>query len=74
METILEQGLNPVYDDFDDFLYDYFPDFSWVPSSADVQLKELLASEEWCNLAARILEKHKIDFVKAINLAISEVE
>ena len=69
MLEILQRGLNPVYTDFNDFLYDYFSDFSW-DASRNNQFKALLASPHWCELAKKIKATHGHDFVAEINKAL----
>lgn len=71
LQKILDKGLAPCYDDFQDFLCDWGPDFSWTPAATIIQLDELLASQEWLALAEQVKVAHGHDF-KAAALAFLE--
>jgi len=66
LTTILTQGLHPVYEaSFDNFLYDYFPDFSWTTTVMMQQVAEVEADPRWRSLAAQVKAKHGFDFINA---------
>ena len=52
--------------DFEDFLGDYGPDFSWTPEATIIQLYELLANARWLELAEQIKVSRGFDFFKVI--------
>jgi len=66
MESILKDGLPACYSDFEDFLCDYGPDFSWTSEVTIIQLDELLASARWLELAEQIKTSSGFDFFKVI--------
>jgi hypothetical protein len=74
MKDILANGLNPAYDDFNDFLFDYYADFSWTPSESLTQMDRLLSNPEWLALAFQINVKHGFDFRAELTLAVEDRE
>lgn len=74
MRVILELGLHPVYDNFEAFLDDYFPDFSWKTHAFIQDLRSIYQNPEWIKLAVAIREKWGFDFISEVNAAIVEAE
>lgn len=72
LESIIDnKGLPDVYDSFRDYLFDFYPDFSWNGDSK-VELQWLLDDADWRNLAGEIKYKYGFDFVDEIKQAITE--
>jgi hypothetical protein len=71
LQKIEQEGISPVYDDFNDFLYDYYPNFSWNDACLE-QHQWCLDSPEWQALAASIKAKYGYDFVEASKEGIKE--
>lgn len=67
MRLILEHGLCPAYEDFDDFLFDYWPNFSWNEKQYIIDCQTLLADAEWNELAIKVKAKYGYDFVAEVN-------
>lgn len=74
LEKILALGLNPIYTSFDDYLFDFYPDFSWNSKDCNTQLRMLLADPDWTALAAQVLESRGIDFVEELQRALDQPE
>jgi len=73
--TIAEKGLHPVYSSFNEFLYDFWPDFAWCGGEAQLQqLNDLLGSEEWLNAAKVVKDRRGYDFKAEIEAAKAEIE
>lgn len=73
LEEILKNGLPACYKTFDQFLFDFFPDFSWNQDSLD-EYAALLADTEWCALAEQVKAKYGYDFKEEIILALNDNE
>ena len=72
MRKIIAIGLHPVYDDFNDFLCDYFPDFSWNPASFKQDMNTILGNQTWLMLAAELKAARGFDFESQLRLALAE--
>lgn len=72
MRLIIEHGINPVYEDFNDFLFDFWPNFSWNEKQYIVDCQTLLADAEWNELAIKVKAKYGYDFVKEVNGGLAE--
>jgi hypothetical protein len=73
LKKILALGLHPVYTDLEDYLNDFFPDFSWNDKIVG-ELRMLLADPEWLALAAKVLEVRNLNFVFVLEEALAEME
>lgn len=65
MKDILQSDIPSIYNDFEDYLNDYFPDFSWNQKDAEIEQEYLLNNKEWQDIAEKIKRKYGYDFVKA---------
>lgn len=70
VKTIIEVGLDPAYTNFDDFLWDFYPDFSWNVNESKAQLIALSEDPEWVALTAELKAKRGFDFVETVTKAI----
>jgi len=70
MRCIIALGLHPVYDSFDDFLCDYFPDYSWNPVSFRQDMDTILGNETWLMLARELKAVRGYDFEEQLQLAV----
>jgi hypothetical protein len=74
MAKIEKEGLPKVYKTFKDYLYDYFPDFSWNPKGSEMEFKKLLGSDKWLKLAKKVKDKYGYDFVSQVKAGIKEAK
>lgn len=72
LEDILQNGLDPVYDDFKDFLFDFWPKFAWDIPERIKEVEELLASPDWMFMAGRVKTERGFDFREELNECLRE--
>jgi hypothetical protein len=73
LQNILKEGLHPVYlGSFEEFLYDFHPDFSWNTNNV-LEYQSLLDSPEWMKVAEEVREKRGYDFIKEMREAIVDL-
>ena len=64
LRKLLQEGLHPIYEGkFEDFLCDFYPDFSWNAVLYD-ELQACLDDPEWIVLAVEVKQKWGFDFRK----------
>ena len=71
LRKLIVNGLDPVYGSFDEFLSDFYPDFSWNEVSR-LELQALLDDTEWFALAADLKVKRGYNFPAEIERALKE--
>jgi hypothetical protein len=69
LDKLLTNGLDPVYDDWEDYWYDFFPDFSWTFDCIR-ELQWLLDDPQWQDLAAQLKASRGVDFPAMLAKAI----
>lgn len=62
---LIPKGLPVCYNNLDEFLADFGPDFSWNKWSK-VEFAALLADPEWVELADRLLTTYGINLIDAV--------
>lgn len=73
MKDLLQNGMHEVYGgDWEEYLADYYPDYSWKPETSMLEFKAVLADPEWQQLAAQVKQQLNFDFVAELNLALKE--
>ncbi len=74
MRDLLINGLPTVYDgDFDAYLADFYPDFTWNLVDSKREYMLLLNCREWVQLANGVKDTHGYDFVSEIIEAVEEL-
>lgn len=72
LRKILSQGLDATYNNsFDEYMFDYWPDFSW-DENLIVELTWCLDDPEWQTLAQQVKAKYRYDFAAQHREAIQE--
>lgn len=74
MRCLIVLDLHPAYSDFDDFLCDYFPDFSWNQEEFVKDVNAVLADPYWQSLAADLKAGRGYDFVHELTQALNEAD
>lgn len=73
MKDLLQNGMPEVYgNDWEEYLADYYPDYSWKPETSMLEFRAVLADPEWQQLAAQVKQKMNFDFVAELNQALKE--
>ncbi|MFA5766303.1 MAG: hypothetical protein WC919_00070 [Candidatus Paceibacterota bacterium] len=54
LEGVAANGLPDCYDDFEDFLWDFYPGLSWKPEERKNQIRSILDSPRFAAAAAQI--------------------
>ncbi len=62
----LANGMPSCYACFDDFLFDFWPDFAWNCEATIEQIEELLENQEYRELAAQVNDKLGYNFVAVL--------
>lgn len=58
---IAEKGLPDCYDSFEDFLCDFWPDFSWTPKECIPEIKAVLADPRFKTIVPVLKETWNVD-------------
>jgi len=70
LQHIAENGLPDCYEDFEEFLYDFYPGFAWGDPDREEQIKAVLADARFAAIAEAIQRDWdfdlRADLVKAI--------
>lgn len=71
LKDICENGLNPVYNSLEDYMWDMYPDFSWNNRSIK-EARYLLQDNEFSQYAEIIRLKYNFDLVQNLTESIIE--
>lgn len=66
LQSILKDGLPKCYKDFNEYLFDFFPDFSWTVDDTLQEMAALLGDERWLQLARLVKAEFGFDFEKQV--------
>lgn len=74
IKKIADEGLNEVYDSVSDWLYDFYPDFSWTYEGSFVEIEALLNHPQFEEVAKKFEEVHDFNIKDELKGAIKERE
>ena len=66
---VSERGLADCYDDFNDFLCDFWPDFSWNPEACQAEVTAVLADSRFQCIIPNLNAEWGIDIVSILKEA-----
>lgn len=69
---IAERGLPDCYTSFKDFLYDFWPDFSWTPKKSIPEVEVVLADPRFKKIVPVLEETWGVDMEKELQDGIDE--
>lgn len=69
---ISEEGLPDCYKSFTDFLFDFWPDFSWVPQEAKLEVQAVLSDSRFKEVAPILKEAWDVDMKEELTRALTE--
>ena len=70
---ISENGLPDCYGSFDEYLYDFWPDFSWT-SQSRVEVRAVLADSRFKRIVPVLKETWGVDMVEELRKGLDEIE
>lgn len=73
LEDFLD-GKKPVYTSAEDFMYDFYPDFSWDPEAGVAETQALMRHRKFKSIAQRFRQWHKFDLAKDLQQSIDEAK
>jgi hypothetical protein len=73
LKDLIDNGLPPCYDSFQDYLCDFYPDFSWNENSIH-ELRFLVNDMVWLELAAQLSLGRGYNFINEVLAAIKQLE
>lgn len=68
--SIVSSGIPKCYDDFNDYLYDFYPEFGWNGVDISIEFKALKSHNKFEEVCNEISKKFDFDFKTDLNLAI----
>ncbi len=72
LQDIAKKGLPDCYESFDDFMYDFYPDFAWTPKDSKEQLGMVVADSRCTAIVVGIQDMFGFDMKDEFDRALRE--
>jgi hypothetical protein len=74
LQEIAKNGLPDCYKSFDEFLYDFYPDFSWNPDESSKEIQAVLNDPRFKEVVPILKKDWNIDMKEELEKAIVQIE